>query len=100
MKGELSQHFDMKYLREATVCLQLEIKRDRPNRILTFGQSIYIAVILKRFRMSDTKPASRPMDHSLRQIKSDDEEEGAGYATNTLPRSHWVPDVTHDWDEA
>lgn len=80
MTRDPSHHFYMKYIKEATVCLRLEIKRDRHNRILHIGQSSYIAVMLEPFRMSDAKPESTPMDTALQQVRWDDDEETGRYA--------------------
>ena len=48
----LSNHFSMKYLREATYILGIKIHRDRSKRLVGLSQSTYIKKMLKRFSMN------------------------------------------------
>ena len=50
-KQLLFSHFDMKYLREASYVLGIQILRDRPSGILRLSQQTYIELIPKRFNM-------------------------------------------------
>lgn len=47
----------------------LEIQRDRVKRTLTINQGYYISRIIKRFNMSNAKPASTPADINLKLTK-------------------------------
>lgn len=47
----------------------LEIKRNRAERTLTISQNYYISRIIKRFNMSNAKPASTPADINLKLTK-------------------------------
>ena len=50
-KQLLFSHFDMKYLREASYVLGIQILRNRPSGIMRLSQHTYIKRILKRFNM-------------------------------------------------
>ncbi len=75
IKGELSKRFEMKDLGPASVMLGIEIKRVRKDRKLWITQQDYTLEVLKRFRMTDCRTVSTPMDKStLATLDSDGDE--------------------------
>ena len=68
-KEYLSQKFEIKDLGEPKYCLGIEFTRDG-NRI-AMQQRGYIRDVLERFRMTDSKPVSTPMDVNVKLIKAD-----------------------------
>ena len=70
VKADFARQFKMKDLGEAAEFLGMRIVRDRSKHSLHLTQSDYIDSVLERFRMSDSKPVSTPMElpakgHSL-----------------------------------
>jgi hypothetical protein len=64
IKGEFSRRFEMKDLGKVSVCLGLEIHRNRADRILHLSQNSYIDTVLERFGMQNRKPVATPMETS------------------------------------
>lgn len=62
LKSALHKKFDMTDCGEATVCLGLEIRRDRAKKTLHVSQSKYVLKILDRFNMLDCKPVVTPLE--------------------------------------
>lgn len=62
IKAELSNTFEMTDLGELHWSLGLDIIQDRSKHILSINQKKYINHILERFKMTDCKPISTPMD--------------------------------------
>ena len=60
VKGKLQNHFKMTDMGEASLVLEMEIKRDREAGTLTISQEAYCKSILERLGMSDCKPTSTP----------------------------------------
>lgn len=65
MKAQLSRRFEMKYLAQVTVCLGIEISRDRAKLILHLRQITYMRSILARYAMKNCKPVTTPMHSHL-----------------------------------
>lgn len=61
LKVQLSNEFDMKDLGEAKKILGMEIHRDRQIGKLYLSQKKYIAKVLDRFSMNDSKSVSTPL---------------------------------------
>jgi len=70
LKESLHSEYEMKDLGEAKFVLGIEIERDRTRRVIYLNQQQYIENVLERFNMSECKPASTPMDVSVRLTKS------------------------------
>lgn len=66
MKQLLSAEYELKDLGEAKFVLGIEIERDRQRRTIYLNQSKYVEEVLERFRMSDCKPCSTPLDAGLK----------------------------------
>src|ERR1700754_3502601 len=70
LKKSLHNEYEMKDLGEAKFVLGIGIERDRGRRVIYLNQHQYIDNVLERFNMSECKPASTPMDVSVRLTKS------------------------------
>ncbi|GJX77803.1 retrotransposon protein, putative, ty1-copia subclass [Tanacetum coccineum] len=70
VKSYLGRCFPMKDLGEAAYILGIKIYRDRSRRLISLCQSAYIAKILKRFHMENSKRGSIPMQEKLKLSKS------------------------------
>src|ERR1700757_290693 len=70
LKESLHSEYEMKDLGEAKFVLGIEIERDRARRVIYLNRQQYIENVLERFNMSECKPASTPMDVSVRLTKS------------------------------
>jgi hypothetical protein len=68
VKSFWSQHFDMKYLGEAYVILNIKLIKDEGG--ITLKQSHYVDNILSHFGYSDCKPSPTPYDPSLKLCKN------------------------------
>lgn len=66
LKAGLSKHFEVTDLGELHWMLGIEVKRDRPGRLVHLSQRAYIDAILRRYNLADLKPLSTPMDHQVR----------------------------------
>lgn len=66
----------MKDMREASYVLEIEIIRDRKNRILSFNQERYLRKVLNPFGMHNCSPASTSLVIGKRLTKNMDLEEG------------------------
>jgi hypothetical protein len=66
LKAGLRKHFEVTDLGELHWMLGIEVKRDRPGRIVHLSQRAYIDAILRRYHLADLKPLSTPMDHQVR----------------------------------
>ncbi len=70
IKQQFCKQFKMEDCGEASVCLGLEIRRDRSNKRLHLSQSRYAEKVLERFGMALSKPVVTPMDKQLEQQAS------------------------------
>ena len=61
-KNSLAQNFEMVDQGEINYILGMAVKRDRERGILRIDQSAYLQHVLDRFRMSESKPVSTPME--------------------------------------
>jgi hypothetical protein len=66
LKAGLRAHFEVTDLGELHWMLGIEVKRDRPGRVVHLSQRAYIDAILRRHQLADLKPLSTPMDHQVR----------------------------------
>ena len=64
-KSFLSENFEMKYMKNASFVLGIEIHRDRSKKILGLSQRSYITKVLERFQMQNCSTTPCPI------IKSD-----------------------------
>ena len=64
LKKQLTTQFDMEDLGEATFILGVDIRRDRPRRAISIGQSAYVTSLLERHGMSECKAVSTPMERA------------------------------------
>ena len=55
IKKKLKNIYKMKNLREADVCLSIQIWQNQKNQTLTIDQHVYIKRMLKDFSMKDSK---------------------------------------------
>jgi hypothetical protein len=62
VKNELKANFKMKDMGELHWLLNIEVKRDRYARTISFAQGAYIDLIIKRFNLQDAAPILLPMD--------------------------------------
>ena len=62
VKARLHKEYKMKDLGETSVCLGIQIRRNRRNRTLTMDQHAYISKVLKEFSMENSKAVSTPID--------------------------------------
>jgi len=65
LKAGLSKHFEVTNLRELHWMLSIEVKRNRPGRLVHLSQHVYIDAILRCYNLADLKPLSMPMDHQV-----------------------------------
>jgi hypothetical protein len=70
VKSFLSQHFDMKDLREADVILNIKLIKDECG--ITLKQSHHVENILSHFGYSNCKPSPTPYDPSLKFRKKEE----------------------------
>ncbi|GJY61719.1 retrotransposon protein, putative, ty1-copia subclass [Tanacetum coccineum] len=70
VKAYLGKCFDMKDLREAAFILGIKIYRDRSRQLIGLCQSAYMDMILKRYRMDNSKRGYIPMQESLNLNKT------------------------------
>ena len=70
-KLKLSAQFEMEDQSEVHYCLGMSIKRDREKKVLSIDQKVYLEGVLKRFKMSDCKPVSTPLEagKKIRQVR-------------------------------
>ena len=68
-KRDLASRFEMTDLGEIHWILNMEVTRDRKNRIIRLSQSQYIESILERHGMADCRPVSTPMEANLKLEK-------------------------------
>ena len=66
LKRQLTAQFDMEDLGEASFILGIDIRRDRPRRTISIGQSAYVNSLLERHGMSDCKAISTPMERGFK----------------------------------
>ena len=83
LKQNLIAQLDMEDLGEASFMLGIDIRRDRPTRTISIGQSAYVTSILERHGMSDSAPVSTPMqhDHKATLVKPPADHEATDSAT-------------------
>jgi len=80
LKAGLSKHFEVTDLRELHWMLGIEVKCDRPGRMVHLSQRAYIDAILRHYHLSDLKPLSTPMDHQVRLSSDQAPASAAEYA--------------------
>lgn len=68
--NELATHFKLRDLGPTSFLLGIQIIRDRPKRTISLSQRQYIIDILERFKFSDCKPVSTPMEPGLSLVAS------------------------------
>lgn len=73
LKMALHKKFDMTDCGPASVCLGLEILRDRAKKTLHVSQAKYTLKVLERFNMIDCKPVATPMEEQPSQEDLDGE---------------------------
>src|SRR5882762_9673082 len=64
-KTALRKHIEVTDLGELHWLLGIEIKRDRTHRTIHLSQRSYIAAILRRFNLEDTRPIPMPLDPQI-----------------------------------
>ena len=69
LKQSLNSKFTITDLGEIKYCLGFEIDRNRADRSLVMHQRAYIRQILTRAHLSNCKPASSPLDASVKLTK-------------------------------
>ena len=72
---KLSERFDTEDQGEVDYCLDMLIKQNGKQVVLTINQRTYLTSVLKRFGMSDCKPVATPMESSKRFNKIADDED-------------------------
>ncbi|GJS24427.1 retrotransposon protein, putative, ty1-copia subclass [Tanacetum coccineum] len=65
VKDYLGKCFTMKYLGEAAFILGIKIYRDRSKRLIRLGQNAYMDMILKRYKMENSKRGHIPIQERL-----------------------------------
>ena len=65
VKNWLAEQFQMKYLRNASYVLGIQILRDRKNKLLALSQAAYIDKVLARFSMQNSKKGLLPTRHGV-----------------------------------
>jgi hypothetical protein len=70
IKDDLRMHFKLRDLGPTSWLLGVEIKRDRPRRILTLSQRQYTLDLLDRFSMADCNSVTTPLDPSVKLSSS------------------------------
>ncbi|KAJ8872901.1 hypothetical protein PR048_026517 [Dryococelus australis] len=73
-KKFLRENFEMKGLGPTTLCLGINIMRDRQKGKVWISQEAYALRILERFGMGDAKPVTMPLDPRI-DLKADCSEE-------------------------
>jgi len=68
-KSELRKHFDITDLGEMTRFLGFDVRRDRAARTIAINQEAYIKTLGERFRLTDAKPVTTPMDSGVQFSK-------------------------------
>ena len=68
-KSELRKHFDITDLEEMTRFLGFDVRRDRAARTIAINQEAYIKTLGERFRLTDAKPVTTPMDSGVQFSK-------------------------------
>jgi len=71
VKHKLSQEYKMTDLGEAGYILGIQLHRDRARRQIFLSQSHYLERVLERFRMSDCKPVSTPIENQSMMVAHD-----------------------------
>ena len=70
IKKWLTEHFQIKDLREASYVLKIKIYRDRTNKLLALSQVSYVDKVLARFFMQNSKKGLLPTRHGVSLSKS------------------------------
>jgi hypothetical protein len=70
LKHALHNEYEMKDLGQAKYVLGIEIERQRSRREIYLSQQQYIENVLEKFRMSDCKPMSTPMESNIKLTKA------------------------------
>ena len=67
--NELMKVWDCTYLGDLEWCLNLRVKRDRVNGLMTIDQTEYVRDLVSKFRMQDAAPISTPADPYVQLTK-------------------------------
>lgn len=62
----MAKSFEIKDLGRLNLCLGIEVQQDPDSKEITMSQQKYVQTILKRFKMSDCKPVSTPLNCSIK----------------------------------
>lgn len=71
LKNQIKSHLDCDDMGEMSWMLGIEIKRDRPKRLIRMSQETYIKNILERHDYKDIKPVVTPVDPSVQLTLTD-----------------------------
>jgi len=74
IKNALKAAFEMTDCGDIHYFLGIQIQRDQQNHTITLSQEHFIEQVLRRFRMSDAKPAATPLDVSVKLIQATEDE--------------------------
>lgn len=69
LKENLAKSFEMKDLGQLHYCLGIEFSQDKTKNEIRMTQRKYIQDVLRRFNMTDCKPADTPMNPALKLSK-------------------------------
>ena len=75
-KMAFSSRFDMEDQGEAHFCLEMQITRDRKNKILRISQKAYLENILKRSGMYDCRSVTTPPESGKNYTKLPEGDKG------------------------
>ena len=73
VEAELSTYLEITNMGTPRLLLGLEIDYKQSSRTLTLCQGLYIQTVLERFRMTDCKPVSTPLDPNVKLTKVPEE---------------------------
>lgn len=71
LKSVLASHFKLKDLGEVKQCLGMSVYVDKSKGVITLSQENYVNQLLKKFNMTECKPAVTPMEAKLNINKSE-----------------------------
>jgi len=70
LKSALKAEYEMKDIGELTYFLGIQVHRDRQQKLIHIDQSGYIRMILERYGMQDSKPATVPLATGTKLVKA------------------------------
>lgn len=71
LKSVLASHFQLKDLGEIKQCLGMNVHIDKIKGVVVLSQEKYVTQLLKKFNMTECKPAVTPMEVKLHVNKSE-----------------------------